>query len=82
MERDVQDTRPAKRRREGQTYSYIEEDSDIFFSHTSEESSKVQNYPDETMEEDRKVWTEHEILPASYIEELECQMMTDHKTDT
>eukprot|EP00972_Heterocapsa_arctica_P052234 7683924-Heterocapsa_arctica.AAC.1 len=34
------------------------------------------------MEEDRKVWTKQEVLPASYIEELECQMMTDNKTDT
>eukprot|EP00972_Heterocapsa_arctica_P031983 4711591-Heterocapsa_arctica.AAC.1 len=33
------------------------------------------------MEEDRKVWTKQEMLPASYIEELECQMMTDNKTD-
>eukprot|EP00972_Heterocapsa_arctica_P075807 11181448-Heterocapsa_arctica.AAC.1 len=82
MERDVQEARPTERRREGQRYSDIEGDSDSFFSHTSEESGDVQNYPDDTMEEERKPWTKHETVPAAYIEELECQMMTEHKMDT
>eukprot|EP00972_Heterocapsa_arctica_P081115 11952473-Heterocapsa_arctica.AAC.1 len=61
MERDALEARPAKRRREGQIYSYIEGDSDSLFSHSSEESVYVQNYPDDTMEDDRKPWAQHEI---------------------
>eukprot|EP00972_Heterocapsa_arctica_P069672 10294945-Heterocapsa_arctica.AAC.1 len=34
------------------------------------------------MEEDRRVWTKQEFAPPSYIEELECQMRTDTKSDT
>eukprot|EP00972_Heterocapsa_arctica_P040122 5912162-Heterocapsa_arctica.AAC.1 len=34
------------------------------------------------MEEDRKVWTKQEIAPANFIEELECQMRTETKSDT
>eukprot|EP00972_Heterocapsa_arctica_P034952 5145659-Heterocapsa_arctica.AAC.1 len=34
------------------------------------------------MEDDRKPWARHEIVQASYIEELECQMMTENRTDT
>eukprot|EP00972_Heterocapsa_arctica_P046730 6896836-Heterocapsa_arctica.AAC.1 len=64
MGSDVQETRPAKRRREGQRDSDLEEEIDGLFSHTSEENSEVQNYPDETMEEARKVWAKHEIVPA------------------
>eukprot|EP00972_Heterocapsa_arctica_P063808 9413973-Heterocapsa_arctica.AAC.1 len=82
MERDVLEKRPAKRIREGQRDSDIEEDSDGFFNHTSEEISEGQNHPDDMMEEDRNVWTKHEIVPANFIEELECQMRTDTKSDT
>eukprot|EP00972_Heterocapsa_arctica_P012812 1883699-Heterocapsa_arctica.AAC.1 len=82
MERDVQETRPAKRRRGGQRDSHIEEDSDSFFSHTNEESSEGQSHHDDMMEEDRNVWTKQEIAPADFMEELECQMRTDTKSDT
>eukprot|EP00972_Heterocapsa_arctica_P004962 734916-Heterocapsa_arctica.AAC.1 len=34
----------------------------------------MQNYPgDDTMEGDTKIWTKQSVIPASYIEGLECQ---------
>eukprot|EP00972_Heterocapsa_arctica_P033482 4929471-Heterocapsa_arctica.AAC.1 len=65
MDRDVQlDTRPTKRRREGQRDSEIEGDSEDIFSseesfleQTETEEGEMRNYPfDDAMEEDKKNW--------------------------
>eukprot|EP00972_Heterocapsa_arctica_P063601 9385938-Heterocapsa_arctica.AAC.1 len=64
MEKDAIEARPAKRRREGERDSDIEGDSDIFFRHASEESRYFQNHPDDTMEDERKPWAKHELVPA------------------
>eukprot|EP00972_Heterocapsa_arctica_P089136 13143849-Heterocapsa_arctica.AAC.1 len=34
------------------------------------------------MEDERKPWAKHELVQAVYIEELDCQMMTERKMDT
>eukprot|EP00972_Heterocapsa_arctica_P055723 8220460-Heterocapsa_arctica.AAC.1 len=59
MERDVAEARPAKRRREGQRNSDIEEESDSGYHssyHDSRESGDYQNYHP-MMLEDRRPWT-------------------------
>eukprot|EP00972_Heterocapsa_arctica_P051653 7599684-Heterocapsa_arctica.AAC.1 len=81
MERDVAEARPAKRRREGQKYSEIESDSGYRSSyHTS--SGEGGDYPDYQTMMDRIPWTKNDVIPASHIETLECQMLTTSKTDT
>eukprot|EP00972_Heterocapsa_arctica_P003630 541863-Heterocapsa_arctica.AAC.1 len=83
MERDVAEERPVKRRGEGRKYSDTESDSGYHSSyHTS--SGEVGDYPDyqTMMLEDMMPWTKNDLIPASYIEALECQMLTTSKTDT
>eukprot|EP00972_Heterocapsa_arctica_P035359 5201591-Heterocapsa_arctica.AAC.1 len=86
MESDTQlDTRPRKRRREGPRYTNSEEDSEESFTSTSSKDGEMIDYPEgyeEMMEEDKNTWEKHIGVPASFIEQLECQARTPTISDT
>eukprot|EP00972_Heterocapsa_arctica_P106999 15762532-Heterocapsa_arctica.AAC.1 len=42
----------------------------------------MRNYPFDEMEEDKKNWAKQTAVPASFIENLERQMMSRTKMDT
>ena len=82
MERDVAEERPGKRRREDQRDSDIEDDSGYHTSHHSS-SGGEEDYPEAMMNmEERTPWTREDIIPADYIEAMECQAISSHKRDT
>jgi hypothetical protein len=80
MERDVAEGRPGKQRRGERSDSDIEEDSGYHTSgHSSSEDMVVSEDP---IMNTRVAWTAEDLVPASYIEGLECQARSMHFRDT
>ena len=82
MERDVAEERPGKRRRGEQSDSDIEDDSGY---HTSDHSSSGEEMDDaeEPMRMNaRATWTMEDVIPAEFIEGLECQARSIRMRDT
>jgi hypothetical protein len=82
MERDVAEERPGKRMRGEQSDSSIEDDSGY---HTSNHSSSGEemDYVEETIGMNaRATWTMEDVIPAEFIEGLECQARSIRMRDT